>query len=68
MEAAHEVFEKQLEGLRQTQHRVTGDDERSDLLATIIDQLALVGSRIASTNRRWTVVGSWWQNRVMSCH
>jgi len=62
------MFEEQLKGLRQTEHRVAGNDERGDLLATVVNQLALVGGRIASTNRRWTVVGSWWQNRVMSCH
>lgn len=68
MKATHEVFEEELEGLRQAEHRIAGDDERRDLLAAIVDQLALVGGRIASADRRWTVVRSRWQDRVMGCH
>lgn len=59
VKAAHEVLEEQLEGLRQAEHRVAGDDERRDLLAAIIDQLALVGGGIAGADWRWTIVGSW---------
>lgn len=62
------MFEEQLEGLRQAEHCVAGDDERGDLLTAVVDQLALVGGRITSADRRWTVVGSRWQNRVMGCH
>lgn len=58
VKAAHEVFEKQLESLWQAEHCVAGDDKRRDFLAAIIDQLALVGSRIASTDRWRAVVRS----------
>ena len=46
MKAAHQVFEKQLEHLRQAKHRLAGDDEGSHLLAAILDNLALVGGGV----------------------
>lgn len=58
MQAANEVFEKQLERLRQAEHRVPGDDERGHLLPAVVDQLALVRGRIAGADRRRAVVRS----------
>lgn len=58
VKTAHEVLEEQLEGLRQAEHRVAGDDERRDFLAAIVDQLALVRGGITGADRWRTVVRS----------
>ena len=50
MKAAHQVFEKQLEHLRQAKHRLAGDDEGSHLLAAILDNLALVGGGVVGAS------------------
>lgn len=58
VQATDKVLEKELERLRQTEHRVPGDDERGHLLTAVIDQFALVRCGIAGTDRRRTVVRS----------
>lgn len=59
MQAADQVLQEQLEGLRQTQHRLPGDHEGGDLLSAVVDQLALVGGRVGARDGRRTVVGAW---------
>ena len=56
VEAANEVLEKELKGLRQTEHRIPSDDEGSHLLTAIVDQLALVGRGIAGGDGRRALV------------
>lgn len=68
MQATDKVLEEELECLRQAEHCVPGDDERGHLLATVIDQFALVRCGIAGTDRRRAVVRSWRQNSVMGGH
>lgn len=58
MQATDQVFEEQLERLRQAEHRVPGDDERGHFLTAIVDQFALVRGRIAGADRRRAIVGS----------
>lgn len=58
VEAADEVLEEQLEGLRQTEHRLALNHESGDFLTAIVDELALVGGGIGAADRRWAVVGA----------
>ena len=46
MEAAHQVLQEQLEGLRQTQHRLAVDHEGRDLLAAVLHDLAVIGGGV----------------------
>lgn len=55
VQSADQVLEEKLECLRQAQHRVASDHERGHLLATVLDQLALVSGRVGTTDR-WRAV------------
>lgn len=68
VQATDEVLEKELERLRQAEHRVPCDDERGHLLPAIIDQFALVRRWIAGADRWRAVVRPRWQNGVMGSH
>ena len=46
VQAADEVLEEELEGLRQTEHGLAGNHEGRHLLAAVVDNLALVGRRV----------------------
>lgn len=50
------MLQKQFERLRQAEHRVAGYNEGGHLLATVVDQLALVGRGIGRGDRRRAVV------------
>ena len=50
MEAAHQVLQEQLEGLGQAEHGLAMDHEGCDLLAAVVDDLALVGSRVVGAD------------------
>jgi len=56
MQATDQVLKEQFERLRQAQHRVAGYHERGHFLATVLDQLALVGGRVSAADRRRAVV------------
>lgn len=66
VQSAHQVLEEELEGLREAEHGVSGDDEGGDLLASVVYQLALVGRGVGTGDRGWTVVGTGWH--VVMCY
>ncbi len=59
VQAADQVFEEELKGLRQAKHCLSVDDESGHLLIAIVDQLALVGCRIRAGNGRRAVAAVW---------
>lgn len=64
VQSSNQMLKEQLESLRKTQHCVARYYESGHLLATIVDQLALVGRGIRC--RYWwrTIVGAW-RNMMM---
>ena len=50
VQTSHQVLQEQLEGLGQAEHRLVVDHEGGDLLAPVVDDLAVVRSGVVGTN------------------
>ena len=66
VEPADQVFEEEFEGLGEAEHGVSGDDEGSNLLPPVVDQLTLVSCRVGGGYRGRAGVRP--RRRVVVCH